>query len=155
VFEAPGALAMHVTWKHPSAPTLSFSSTIYQASAQAYAGRLLRIDKKSRRKGRYSLMEKDLYGRLSDRRKRARKVSARWIVHTARHLMRVHHPDKAEGFKVGPGWLRRFAKRWRLCRRKKTNCKNTTWEDTKPVLQRYVRTFRRRLKAEGWQCAVC
>jgi hypothetical protein len=28
VFEAPGALAMHVTWKHPSAPTLSFSSTI-------------------------------------------------------------------------------------------------------------------------------
>jgi hypothetical protein len=126
---------------------------IYQASAQAYAGRLLRIDKNSRRKGRYSLMEKDLYGRLSDRRKRARKVSARWIVHTARHLMRVHHPDKAEGFKAGPGWLRRFAKRWRLCRRKKTNCKNTTWEDTKPVLQRYFRTFRRRLKAEGWQCA--
>jgi hypothetical protein len=28
VFEAPGALAMHVTWKHSSAPTLSFSSTI-------------------------------------------------------------------------------------------------------------------------------
>jgi hypothetical protein len=28
VFEAPGALAMHVTWKHPSAPTLSFSSMI-------------------------------------------------------------------------------------------------------------------------------
>jgi hypothetical protein len=78
-------------------------------------------------------MEKDLYGRLSDRRKRARKVSARWIVHTARNLMRVHHQDKAEGFKAGPGWLRRFAKRWRLCRRKKT--------------------FRRRLKAEGWQCA--
>jgi hypothetical protein len=122
-------------------------------------------------------MEKDLYGRLSDQRKRARKVSARWILHTARHLMRVHHPDKAEGFKAGPGWdggcvlrqamaaaslrrfakrwrrLRRFAKRWRLCRRKKTNCKNMTWEDTKPVLQRYFRTFRRRLKAEGWQCA--
>jgi hypothetical protein len=122
-------------------------------SAQAYAGRLLRINKNYSRKGRYSLMEKDLYGRLSDRRKRARKVSARWIVHTARYLMRVHHPDKAEGFKAGPGWLRCFVKRWRLCRRKKTNCKNTTWEETKPVLQRYFRTFRRRLKAEGWQCA--
>jgi len=52
-------------------------------------------------------------------------------------------------FKAGKNWRRRFAKRHGLCMRKKTNCKNTTWEDTKPVLQRYFRALRRRLQLNG------
>jgi len=126
---------------------------IYAASSKMYAKKLLRIDKTSRRIGRYAAMEKELYRRFADRRAHARKTSARWLVHTARHLMRTSFaeglsPDKP--FKAGPGWLRRFARRWRICRRKKTNCKNSTWEETMPVLQRYFRSFRRRLRSSGW-----
>jgi len=34
--------------------------------------------------------------------------------------------------------------------RKKTNVKNTTWEETEPVLQNYFRAFRRRLRDANW-----
>jgi hypothetical protein len=127
---------------------------IYRASSQMHAKQLLRIDKTSRQKGRYALMEKQLYNRFKERRAHARKTSARWIVHTARHLVKTLHTEAAstdKPFKAGPGWLRRFARRWRICRRKKTNCKNTTWEETRPVLQRFFRTFRRRLRSDGWR----
>jgi hypothetical protein len=129
---------------------------LYRASSQMYAKKLLRIDKTSRQKGRYALMEKELYKRFKDRRAHARKTSARWIVHTARHLVKTLYASAAGAdnpFKAGPGWLSRFARRWRICRRKKTNCKNTTWAETRPVLERYFRTFRRRLRSDGWQPA--
>jgi hypothetical protein len=118
---------------------------IYVASSKMHAKTLLGIDKSSRQTGRYALMEKELFRRFKDRRARAQKTSARWIVHTARHLVKTLNPlagGAIKPFKAGPGWLRRFARRWRICRRKKTNCKNTTWEETRPVLERYFRAFR-------------
>ena len=54
------------------------------AAAQAHAGTLLRIDKESRKKGKYATMEKELFDRFKARRARARKASPRWLTHMAR-----------------------------------------------------------------------
>lgn len=106
---------------------------IEKAAGWEHAGTLLRIDKESRRKGKWALMEKQLYARFKQRRARARKCSPKWFVHTARYIMRTEFSGEAAGFRGSRSWMRRFFKRFSLVRRKKTNVKNTTWEDTKPV----------------------
>jgi hypothetical protein len=109
-----------------------------RAASRAHASTLLRIDKESRKKGRYAGMEKELFGIFKARRARGRKASAHWLTHTARHLMK-QSDDRSGGtaalsFKGGYSWRRHFRARWGISIRKKTNCKNTTWEETKPVL---------------------
>ena len=126
---------------------------VERGAAQEHAGTLLRIDKTSRRMGKYAAMEKRLYALFKERRARARKVSAKWFVHTARHIMRSEFSEHATAFRGSRGWMRRFLKRFSLVPRRKTNCKNTTWEQTKPVLQRYFRSTRRRLRDEAWHAA--
>ena len=54
------------------------------ATAQAHAGTLLRIDKESRKKGKYATMEQQLFDRFKARRARGRKASPRWLTHMAR-----------------------------------------------------------------------
>jgi hypothetical protein len=71
-----------------------------------YAKKLLRIDKTSRQRGRYALMEKELYKRFKDRRAHARKTSVRWIVHMARHLVKTQYPVAAGAEKVLQSWAR-------------------------------------------------
>eukprot|EP00966_Prymnesium_polylepis_P048875 1131082-Prymnesium_polylepis.1 len=99
-------------------------------------------------------MEKILFARFKERRRRARKCSSKWFVHVARHIMRTEFPDDAASFRGSRSWLRRFFRRKSLCRRKKTNVKNTTWEQTRPTLERYYRATRRRLRDPSWQAAV-
>jgi hypothetical protein len=122
-------------------------------ASQQHAAALMRIDKTSRKTGKYAPMEKILYTRFTARRARARKCSPKWFVHTAKHIMRSDFPDDAAAFRGSRSWLRRFFSRKRLVRRKKTNNKNTTWEETKPALQRYFRAFRRRLRDTPWRTA--
>jgi len=54
------------------------------AAAQVHACTLLRIDKDSRRVGKYAEMERQLFERFKARRARARKASPRWLTHMAR-----------------------------------------------------------------------
>jgi hypothetical protein len=129
-----------VKWRKPEE-----HRRLLKAAARAHAGSLLRIDQKSRKQGKYASMEKELFGVFKARRARSRKASARWLTHTARHLLRQSNAEAAAGFKGGKSWRRRFRNRWGLSIRKKTNGKNTTWEETKPVLQRYFRALRRRV----------
>ena len=126
---------------------------IERAASQAHASSLLRIDKESRRKGTYAPMEKRLFTLFKQRRARARKCSPKWFVHTARYIMRNEFPAEASAFRGSRGWMRRFFQRFSLCRRKKTNVKNTTWEQTRPVLERYYRSYRRRLRDSHWKSA--
>ena len=49
----------------------------------------------------------------------------------------------------GKNWRRRFAKRFNLGMRRKSNVKNKTWEDTEPVLLRYFSTLRKWLQLDG------
>jgi hypothetical protein len=120
-------------------------------AAQEHAASLMRIDTTSRQKGKYVQMEKKLYVKFRERRARARKCSAKWFVHTARHIMSTEYPGCP--FKGSDGWLRRMFKRFTLVPRKKTNVKNKTWEQTKPVLQRYFCGLRRRLRDTQWRAA--
>jgi hypothetical protein len=111
---------------------------------------LLRFDKNSRKKGKYAPMERTLFAKFKKRRARARKTTTKWLVHTARHVMRNDYPDYALDFKGSKGWVQRFKRRFNIVTRKKTNVKNTTWEETEPKLQAYFRTFRRRLRDPVW-----
>ena len=64
-----------------------------------------------------------------------------------RILVRERHGDAiADKFKGSFRWRARYAKRFNLTIRRKTNCKNTSWEETKPVLIRYFLALRRRLQ---------
>jgi hypothetical protein len=127
---------------------------IEKAAGQAHAATLLRVDKTSRRVGKFAGMEKSLFALFRLRRARGRKCSARWFVHVAKHLMRKDFPEHAANFSGGRCWLRRFLNRWNISMRRKTNVKNSTWEATKPVLQRYFRSTRRRLRDAAWETAM-
>ena len=122
-------------------------------AAQEHAKSLLRFDKTSRRKGKYTGMETRLFEYFRKRRSRARKTTSRWLVHTAKHIMRCEYPEHAAVFKASKGWLQRFKRRKGIVTRKKTNVKNTTWEETEPVLQKYFVAFRRRLRDTEWRRA--
>ena len=135
-------------WAKPAA-----RRDIQRAAAQEHAASLMRIDKQSRRKGKFALMERILFSKFKVRRTRGRKCSPKWFPHTARHIMRTEFPEHAAGFKGSRGWMRRFFKRFSIVRRKRTNNKNTTWEEAKPKLQRYFRAFRRRLRDTEWRRA--
>ena len=55
-----------------------------------------------------------------------------------RALMFDCYPDEtAREFRGGQYWRRRFAIRFTLSQRRKTNVKNTVWAETEPVLLRY------------------
>ena len=100
----------------------------------------------SRKKGKHYLMEKELYKLFRERRAHGRKVSARWLSATARSLMTQLHPGAASTFCGSKSWRRRFAQRFRIGVRRKTNVKCSTWEETEPVLQNYFRGLRKRLQ---------
>ena len=152
VMEAWTNLPMHVThgadystvskWCRPDD-----RRTIQKGAAQAHASGLMRIDKHSRKTGQHQAMERALDARFKARRKRGCRVSARWLTHTARHIMTEMYPaDVAARFKGGRTWRLRWRSRFGKSIRKKSNVKNTTWEDTEPILQLYFRNLRRRLQ---------
>ena len=135
-------------WREPTV-----RKKIEIAAGKAHAKTLLRIDKNSRRVGKYAAMEAELYSRFKARRAKKRKTSARWLTAMARHLLKDMDPDAAKSFKGGESWRRRYRRRHNLVVRRKTNIKNQTWEETKPVLQRYCRTLRERVKLTAQELA--
>ena len=122
---------------------------ISKGASKEYVSTLLRIDKESRKTGKFAAMEKELIILFKARRARGRRVSARWLTSTGRQLMARLLPNEAALFKGGKSWRRRFAKRHNLSQRRKTNVKNKNWADTEPVLLRYFATLRRRLQLDG------
>jgi hypothetical protein len=112
-------------------------------AAKMYASTLLRIDKKSRKLGKFAAMETRLHSMLQERRKRGRRCSPRWLSHTARSLMSHEFVELSASmpFRAGPRWRRRFLNRFHLTTRRKTNRKNTTWEEAKPLLQQHFKRF--------------
>ena len=156
------------TWRaplpsHPSLHTLAFTpphthppgrppracagAQISNAAGKEYRKSLLSIDKKSRKVGKYADMETELFRRFKAQRAKARKVSPRWLSAMAGMIMKeLYSTEVANAFKGGRSWRSFFAKRFKITIRRKTNCKDTTWELTKPVLQTYFRALRRRLQ---------
>ena len=62
----------------------------------------------------------------------------------------MYPPEVAALFKASLGWQQRFKRRYSIVTRKKTNVKNTTWDESEPKLQAYFRAFRRRLRDATW-----
>jgi hypothetical protein len=132
-----------VGWDPPEA-----RAKISAAAGKEHAGTLLRIDTNSRKVGKFAAMEAELFARFKARRARGRKVSGRWLTAMGRQLMLALDPDRAASFKGGKSWRRRFALRFKIGLRRKTNAKNKTWADTEPILIRYFKALRRRLQLE-------
>ena len=137
----------YTTVKVGWAPPLE-RARISAAAGREHAATLLRIDKTSRKKGKFAEMEAELFSRFKARRARGRKVSGRWLTAMGRQLMQVVHPAQLASFKGGKSWRRRFASRFKIGVRRKTNAKNKTWADTEPILLRYFSTLRRRLQLD-------
>ena len=70
-----------------------------------------RIDKESRKKGKYVLMEKEVFSLFKARRAKGRKVSARWLSTTASIIMKELYPGQAAAFCGSKSWRRRFSMR--------------------------------------------
>ena len=85
---------------------------IATAAGEKWSAKLMRIDKQPRKLGKYAEMEQQLFLKLQERRRNARKVSPRWLTATARLLLKVLYPDDYSGFSGGMSWRRRFARRF-------------------------------------------
>ena len=63
-------------------------------------------------------------------------------------MTQLYSAEVAASFKGGRSWRLRWRRRFNVSIRKKNNVKNTTWEETAPVLAHYFQNLRRRLRGE-------
>ena len=116
-----------------------------------YRQSLLRIDRDPtrRRKGKYHVhdMEQEVIKRFKVRRARGRKVSPRWLTANSKSVMKEKHPHvlRVDGY----NWRCRFAKRFHIGQKRKTNVKNKTWEQSEVVIVRFLTTLRKRLQLDA------
>ena len=122
---------------------------IATAASKEHRQSLLRIDKvpDSRRVGKYPDMEKEVFRLMKEKRARGWKVSARWVSSTARQVMKTLKPGVH--FAATFAWRQRWRRRFNINpSRRKSNCKNKSFADSEPVLQRYFQGLRRRLQLD-------
>ena len=82
-------------WKAPvERARLSRAASKEYARAHATTLMAKRIDKESRKKGKYLLMERELYHLFKERRAHGRKVSARWLSAVGKLLMKKLYPEQ-------------------------------------------------------------
>ena len=117
-----------------------------KACAKEHRQSLLRIDRDPlrRRKGMYHAMELKVFQLFKARRARGRKVSPRWLTATSKKVMKEMHPHVP--WEGSYNWRRRFAKRFHIGQKRKSNVKNKTWEQSEPVILRFLATLRKRLQ---------
>ena len=92
--------------------------------------------------------EKRLYNLFMERRKRKLKVSTLWLTVRFRKLLAEMYPsdERAAAFRASFRWMRKWAKRHNLSKRRRTNLKNKSVEERLPKIQRFHRKFRGMLK---------
>lgn len=93
---------------------------------------------------RYPAMEKGIYDRFCERRKKGRKVSALWLVTTALEITNKEYPNIK--FKASRGWRRRFRHRHDISLRKKTNSKSESLEQRLPKMKAWHQRLRSTLQ---------
>ena len=105
------------------------------------------LDPSRRRKGKFHDMEVEVFRLFKVRRARGRKVSPRWLTVTSKIVMKKKHSNVP--WVGGYNWRRRFAKRFHIGQKRKTNVKNKTWEQSEPVILRFLATLRKRLQLDA------
>lgn len=98
-----------------------------------------------KKKGRFHLCEKALHKSFLLQRKKGRGIGPQWIRQSMLKQVRDKKPDGWRLFSARRGWLARFAKRFNLCLRRKTNCKRVPIEVRVPHLKRWFAVFRQHL----------
>ena len=93
--------------------------------------------------GRYPKLDQELHRLYKDKRKRGLKVTERWLCTTARKEIKKLYPGKAFAmtFKSSHNYRRRWAKRFKVVPRKKTNKKQHSVESRLPVLKEWHSNF--------------
>lgn len=98
-------------------------------------------------------MENKLLQAFKDRRRRGRKVSARWLITKARKLHAELYAADKRGFLASHGWRIRFAWRNGIAARVKTNNKLESLEKRLPRMQRWHQSFRKMLQTNAEKLA--
>ena len=101
-----------------------------------------------KRKSKYHLMEVELLKEFDKARGEGRRTGPRWMIRTARKLMKSAMPLIADITKINSDWLSRTVDRYRLAPRRKTNTKRVPIEMRQPFLQRYFAKTRSRFNTE-------
>lgn len=105
--------------------------------------------KECERRAKYALMEIALFAEFQSAREEGRRIGPRWLIKNARRLLKQLMPEKVDITKINSNWLSRFARRYNLAPRRKTNKKRLAVEERVPFLQRYFAMTRLRFQQDG------
>ena len=106
--------------------------------------------------GMFAKEEQKVYDSFLENRKVGRQIGPKWIRQAMQREVRkiVHDPASvyakrlaAGAFRGGSSWLFRFAKRWNICLRRKTNVKKKPIQERAKKIQRWMALYRLYLTA--------
>lgn len=115
---------------------------IYKAAHGTATRKNSRIRKK---RGRFHEEESTVHKAFLEKRKKGQKVGPRWLKQAMLREVNKRSDIAAKVFRARPGWLRRFAKRWSLSLRRKTNVKRVPIGERVPKIKRWFAIFRLQL----------
>ena len=103
------------------------------------------------RQGMFAAEEQKVYDAFLEHRKLGRQIGPKWIRQSMHREVRLIVRDPATlygrrlaagAFQGGSSWLARFAKRWNICLRSKTNVKKLPIQERAKKIQRWFAIFR-------------
>ena len=104
--------------------------------------------KNFRLKPSFPLAEKELHTLFRAKRKRGLKVSTLWLCVTMAALIKKLYPDDPRAETFTPTWrfVGKWAKKWRVATRRRSNSKNQSIEERLPKIQRFHKSLRGLMK---------
>ena len=114
---------------------------IVEVAANKITGGLM---KRNRSKPWFPRAESELHKLFRAKRKRGLKVSTFWLCVTMSGLVKQLYPDDPRAGTFTPSWrfMGKWAKKWSVATRRRSNSKNQSIEERLPKIQRFHKSLR-------------
>ena len=114
---------------------------IVEVAANKITGGLM---KRNRSKPWFPRAESELHKLFRAKRKRGLKVSTLWLCVTMSGLVKQLYPDDPRAGTFTPSWrfMGKWAKKWSVATRRRSNSKNQSIEERLPKIQRFHKSLR-------------
>ena len=114
---------------------------IVEKAANKITGNLM---KNNRSKAWFPRAEQELHKLFRAKRKRGLKVSTLWLCVTMSGLTKQLYPEDPRAETFTPSWrfMGKWAKKWRVATRRRSNSKNQSIEERLPKIQRFHKSLR-------------
>ena len=114
---------------------------IVEVAANKITGGLM---KRNRSKPWFPRAESELHKLFRAKRKRGLKVSTLWLCLTMSGLVKQLYPDDPRAGTFTPSWrfMGKWAKKWSVATRRRSNSKNQSIEERLPKIQRFHKALR-------------